>query len=70
MLLLASSVSSSKISPSLSAATKDSCNFMYDMLSGKQDALKETVKEVDQTSRQAREMALDAKAAARLRIIF
>ncbi len=42
----------------------DEVVFMYDMLSGKQDALKETVKEVDLTSRQAREMAMDAKAAA------
>ncbi|MBQ9438796.1 MAG: hypothetical protein IJU50_10755 [Lachnospiraceae bacterium] len=42
----------------------DEVVFMYDMLSGKHEDLKETAIAVDKASRQAREMALDAKATA------
>ncbi len=42
----------------------DEVVFMYDVLSGKHNDLKETVKAVDKTSKEAREVALDAKATA------
>ncbi len=42
----------------------DEVVFMYDMLSGKQENLKETAREVDKTSREAREIAMDALVAA------